>query len=274
MSMTVLYDLLAAAAALLGGTLSAFLCEAFLERRETAVSPFCCLSCGRKRELWDRIPFLSWLLNGGKCRFCGAALSLREPILSLSHMALWPLALQLWLPSGVVQALLIMIGGSCLLCAAGMCWSGSKEGPGLLPVLLGTDVLAAVPGVGVSVRTGLFGALGMLGFCLLLRLLPVRLQGGELLRRDTVLYLTCAGFLMGWRSCFVLLPAAVLFAGIFTLAGRKKQKSRSTGPETQYADPHKGRPSPGFCLTCGAVTALVFGRALMDQYLGLFTRWG
>ena len=98
-SMTVLYDLLAAAAALLGGTLSAFLCEAFLERRETAVSPFCCLSCGRKRELWDRIPFLSCLLNGGKCRFCGAALSLREPILSLSHMALWPLALQLWLPA-------------------------------------------------------------------------------------------------------------------------------------------------------------------------------
>ncbi len=272
-----LYDLLVSATALLGGLLSAFLSDAYLSGAERGIpmfAPICCLSCGRKRELWDRVPFLSWLLNGGKCRFCGAALSSREPILSFFTIALWPAALQLWLPYGSVWALLVMVSGSCLLCASGLCWIGGTEKPVLLPLLLCAGAAGVIIGDGQGFNAHLFGAVGMCCFCLVLRFLPERLRGSERLRLDTLLYLICTGLLIGWRSCFILLPAAVLVGIAFSVAGRKKQRSRNRGPAENYADPRKGRLSPSLCMTGGAAIALVFGRVLMDSYLGLFAQLG
>jgi leader peptidase (prepilin peptidase)/N-methyltransferase len=272
-----LHDLAVSVIALLGGTLAAALSDALLvskERNTPLFAPVCCLSCGRKREFWDRVPFLSWLLNGGKCRFCGAALSSREPILSLLTIALWPAALQLWLPYGAVRALLVMVSGSCLLCASGLCWIGGEEKPVLLPLLLCASAAGVIIGDGQGFSAHLLGALGVCCFCLLLRFLPERLLGGERLRVDTLLYLTCTGLLIGWRSCFVLLPGAVLVGVTFGLAGRKKQRSRDQGPEERFSDPQKGRLSPSLCVTGGMVVALVFGRVLMELYLGLFARLG
>ena len=272
-----LYDLLAAVAALLGGMLAAFLSEAYLsavERKSFLFSPVCCLACGRERKFWDRIPFFSWLLNGGKCRFCGAALSQREPLISFLHIALCPVVLQLWRPYGAAWVLLVMTALSSLLCAAGICWIGGEEKPVLLPLLLCISTAGIMMGDGLGFQVHLLGALGVLCFCFLLRCLPERLQGGERLRIDTLLYMPCIGLLVGWRSCFLLLPGAVVIGLIFHLAGRKKVRSRERGAEERYADPRLGRVSPNLCITGGAAIALVFGRVLMNLYLHLFPRMG
>ena len=272
-----LYNVLVSAAAIIGGLIAAFLSEAYLpalERNSPLFSPVCCLACGREREFWDRVPLLSWLLNGGKCRFCGAALSTREPLLSLLHIALWPVALQLWLPYGAVWALLVMVYLSCLLCAAGICWIGGEEKPVLLPFALCVSAAGVIIGDGLGFQAHLFGALGALCFCLLLRCLPERLLGGERLRLDTLCYVTCTGLLIGWRSSFLLLPGAVAVGLLFSLMNRKKQRSRNQGPEERLSDPRKGRLSPSLCITGGAVFALVFGRVLMDLYLRLFLQIG
>jgi leader peptidase (prepilin peptidase)/N-methyltransferase len=39
-----------------------------------------CPSCKKTILAWDNIPVISWLLLGGRCRFCGASISLRYPM--------------------------------------------------------------------------------------------------------------------------------------------------------------------------------------------------
>ena len=43
-----------------------------------------CASCGHVLEVRDLVPVLSWLLLGGRCRFCGERISARYPIAELA----------------------------------------------------------------------------------------------------------------------------------------------------------------------------------------------
>ncbi len=43
-----------------------------------------CPACGAAIHFFDNIPVLSWLLLRGKCRFCGAAISPRYPLVELA----------------------------------------------------------------------------------------------------------------------------------------------------------------------------------------------
>ena len=57
--------------------------------------PSACGSCGARIRSYDNIPVLSWLLLRGKCRDCGAAFSVRYPLVELGTgvffaiVALW-----------------------------------------------------------------------------------------------------------------------------------------------------------------------------------------
>ena len=272
-------DFLLAVAALLGGLVSAALCDRCIISAETG-EPLCskvhCASCGRELVFWDRGPLLSWLLNGGKCRFCGAVISKREPLLSFLTIALWPVSLQIWLPRDAAAALLIMVSGTCLLCASGLCWINASERPILLPFLLCMGIMSLILPDGLSLVSHVFGALGMFLFCLLLRLLPPWLRGPERLRRDTIVYMACTGLIIGWQACFVILPTAVILGFVFSLVGRKKQRSLNQGPQTDVKRTgiRPGRSTPSLWLTGGAVIALGIGRLIMNRYLALFSGIG
>ena len=274
--MKIWLQLLWGRAALAGGMASAALVDRYLtalERKITLPSPVQCLHCGRTREGWDRVPLLSWLLNGGKCRFCGAFLTRREPILSALTILLWPVAVQLWLPGGMEAVLLVAVTGSALLCAAGICWAGGAERPVLLPVFLCTGIVSIFLYDGMALFEHLFGAAGMLVFCLLLRVLPGK---ANRLRLDSLCYMVCAGLQMGWKSCFAVLPVGVVLMGLFMLAGGQKAKSPygAKAAESKNADP-KGRGYvPDLCVLGGGAAALLFGRTLMNGYLRLFMQMG
>lgn len=258
-----------------GAALSAWLsdlCITSVERDQSLFTAVSCLSCARARELWDRIPLLSWLLNGGRCRFCGAVLSKREPIVSACTLALWMLGLRVWMPWGTGYTLISVVSGSALICAAGICWSGKSEKPILLPLLVCMGGLSLLLPDGLGIVDRLIGLCGMLSFGIILYLLPGRLIGQEKLRKDTVLYLGCIGLVIGWRSCFVILPAAVIVGAVSGLITRKRKKRISQGkdPEARQADPAGGRFSLSLWITCSAVITLLAGRTLMNWYLGLF----
>ncbi|TFD48416.1 prepilin peptidase [Cryobacterium sp. Hh11] len=57
--------------------------------------PSACGNCGARIRSYDNIPVLSWLLLRGKCRHCGAAFSVRYPLVELGTgvffavVALW-----------------------------------------------------------------------------------------------------------------------------------------------------------------------------------------
>jgi leader peptidase (prepilin peptidase)/N-methyltransferase len=57
---------------------------------ESVVSPRSrCPRCGSEISSRDNIPILSWLVLRGRCRNCHEPISIRYPLVELSHAALW-----------------------------------------------------------------------------------------------------------------------------------------------------------------------------------------
>lgn len=71
---------------LFGAIVGSFLnvCIYRIPSEKSIVSPPShCPSCGERVRPYDNIPLLSWLLLGGKCRFCRARISVRYPLVEL-----------------------------------------------------------------------------------------------------------------------------------------------------------------------------------------------
>ena len=75
-----------------------------------------CPSCNRNLTALDLIPVLSWIINKGKCRYCGTKVSFRYPLIEITQMCSFILIYVIYgssLQSMILQflsvALLIMI---------------------------------------------------------------------------------------------------------------------------------------------------------------------
>lgn len=62
-------------------------------QKRSVVSPgSACPACDHPLQWRDNIPVVGWLLLGGKCRHCGAAISKRYPIVEIATAALFVIA--------------------------------------------------------------------------------------------------------------------------------------------------------------------------------------
>lgn len=75
-----------------------------------------CLSCGQQLKWYDNIPLLSWLMLGGRCRYCHAKIGALEPLSELGMALAFVLCgvafVTVQLPVGEFIGLLIF---SCLI---------------------------------------------------------------------------------------------------------------------------------------------------------------
>jgi leader peptidase (prepilin peptidase)/N-methyltransferase len=87
--------LVAAYAALVGACVGSFL-NVCVYRWPAELSvvrpPSRCGSCGTPIRWRDNIPVLGWLLLRGRCRACGARVSVQYPLVELAAAALWVMA--------------------------------------------------------------------------------------------------------------------------------------------------------------------------------------
>src|SRR5688572_19891946 len=59
-------------------------------KEESVVKPRSrCPGCGKMIAWYDNIPVLSWLVLGGKCRNCKAAISIQYPLIELTTGIIW-----------------------------------------------------------------------------------------------------------------------------------------------------------------------------------------
>jgi leader peptidase (prepilin peptidase)/N-methyltransferase len=72
---------------LLGLSLGSFLniCLDRVPRRESIIRPPShCDACGRELALRDLVPVFSWIFLRGRCRYCGARIPARVPLIELA----------------------------------------------------------------------------------------------------------------------------------------------------------------------------------------------
>lgn len=186
-----------------------------------------CPHCNQPIRAQDNIPLLSYLFLRGKCNHCGAAISLRYPVVELASAILSIIIVALW--GFTPTALAIMIFIWSLLALALIDWEH-----GLLPdhitlPILWLGLLANNQGLLIPISDALWGAAA--GFLILWSVFWVFkwMTGKEGLGLGDAKCLAMIGAWLGWTSLpWVLLIASTLGLIVAVIQIRRKQQSRET----------------------------------------------
>ena len=231
-------------------------------RGESVVSPRSrCPQCEAQIRERDNIPVVSWLLLRGKCRDCGAPVSIRYPLVELSHCALWLIFLGVFGWSIELPAYLYL--GTVGL-ALGLIDLDTKRLPNALtlPSYLVAGVLLLLPAIVDSrwddyLRAALGGMALYAFYFLLLLIYPKGMGFGDVKLAGVLgIYL---GFL-GWGVLVVGGFLGFLLGGLLGAAlmviGRAGRKSKI--PFGPY-------------MLIGALLAIVWGQQMWDKYVSTLT---
>lgn len=254
-----LWILLSVFAFLLGAAIGSFLnvCIYRLPLGESIVFPAShCPACGTRIRPWDNIPLLSFLLLGGKCRSCRAAISFRYPLVELLNGLL---TLALFLKFGPSPTFLVLLVFSSALVAVTFIDLNHQ----LIP-----DVIS-LPGIVVGFAASFF--LPWLGW--LNSLIGLLLGGGSLLvvaylyqfltKKEgmgggDIKLLAMMGAFLGWRAVPFIIFAGSLVGSVVGITLMLVQKK-----DAKLAVPF------GPFLSFGAILYIFYGRQLIHWYLNI-----
>ncbi len=218
--------------------------------------PSSCPQCKKKIKVYDNIPIISFLLLGGKCRFCKVRIPLTYPLVEI----LTPLSfLLLHGHFGLSPHFL----ASCLFASALIALGFIDFYFQVLPdeITLPILVLALAysffrPDLGL--RQALIGAVTGSGFLLFIYTVYYLLRKKEGLGMGDVTMMLAVGAYLGWLKAVLTLVLASFtgaLVGIFLLCFRKK--------DLQYSLPF------GTFLAPAAYVSLVWGGQIIGAYLNL-----
>ena len=244
----------------LGLIIGSFLnvCIARLPAGESVVSPGSrCPKCRTAIRWYDNIPVVSYLLLGGRCRACGASISIRYPLIEAATGVAF--AVQAAASDGDV----LLLGSRLLFTALLVALFGTDLETQRLPNVLtipGTvaGVLFSVwlpPGLAASLIGLALGASVLLS----VRWLWQRFKGVEAMGLGDVKMLAMIGAFLGWRQVWVVLFLASIsgaLIGIALAAGRRGTMST--------------RLPFGTFLALAAYAASLIGDRLIGWYLSFY----
>ena len=218
--------------------------------------PSRCGACGAPVQWRDNIPVVSWLLLRGRCRACGARISVIYPIVELTTAIVFVLA---YLQYGLTPLLGIRLLFACAMIVLFMIDLQHR----LLPNLV------TLPGIVVGFVASFFwapgwfdSAIGVLvggGVLFAIAEAYYRIRHEEGMGMGDVKMLAMIGAFLGWKLAIVTLVVASFagsIIGVGVLAIRKESM--------KYALPF------GTFLAIGALVAAVCGEGLIGWYFGLF----
>ena len=219
--------------------------------------PSSCPQCKKRIKAYDNIPVISFLLLGGRCRFCGARIPLTYPLVEI----LTPLSFLLLYAH---YSLGPYFFASCLFASGLIALGFIDYYHQILPdeITLPGLVLALAYSFfrpGLNLRQALVGAVAGSGFLLFIYAAYFLLRKKEGLGLGDVTMMLMVGAYLGWlKAIFTLILAssAGVLVGIFLLLFRKK--------DLQYSLPF------GTFLAPAAFFSLLWGDKIISAYLSLY----
>ncbi len=198
---------------LLGLAVGSFLnvCIWRLPREESIIRPGShCPVCSTALGARDLVPVLSWIFLRGKCRFCGAKISLRYPAVELLTGVLF---IWCFLRFGLSPQLVSALVFSAFMVAITFIDLDHQI------ILDGMLALLAVCGLGLQLWTGAVGFVSMLIGVLVgggLLLLIAVVSGGGMGGGD-VKFAAALGFWLGWPGILLGLFLGFVLGGVISL---------------------------------------------------------
>lgn len=243
-----------AIAAVVGAAIGSFLnvCIYRLPRDLSLVSPpSACPSCKAPIRWFDNVPVLGWILLGGKCRACRAAISPRYPLVEATIGLLWLGSAWAW---GInLEALTAAVLGTLLV---GIALTDAEHY--LIPdeFTLGGLVL----GLALSVRDGQAGLIAALigavvGFTTLYAVawLGEKAFGKEAMGGGDIKMMAMVGAFLGWKGALLTLFLGALVGSV--IFGPIAWKTKKLVPF-------------GIFLAVGAAATWLVGDPLLAWYAG------
>jgi len=245
--------------AVLGLAVGSFLnvCVHRLPRGQSLNSPPSrCPQCDYRLRWFDNIPVVSYAMLVGRCRQCGARISIRYPIVELVTMVLFVLHGAVFGWTALLIPRLVFACAMVVLFAIDLehqLLPNSITLPGIIVGLIASTVLP--PGIidaliGVIIGGGVLWLIGEAYF---------RYSGHEGMGGGDVKMLAMIGAFLGWKLVLVTLVLSSVLGsiiGLIVIAARKGGM--------KYALPY------GTFLALGALVASLAGEAIVNWYVGLY----
>jgi leader peptidase (prepilin peptidase)/N-methyltransferase len=228
-----------------------------------------CPGCGSGIAWYDNVPVLSWVVLRGRCRACGAKISVQYPLIEASTAALW--IGSLWLLGPTFLALRLAIVGTILLGVAvtdaqsylipdgftliGVGFAGVTS---LAGVFQGSQLPFASPWdaiLGACVGAGAITIIGWLG--------EVAMKKEALGYGDSTLMAFVGATVGPVRSLLTIFLAAALAAVAFLLVVYPIGMLRARRAGRAFEPP---LVPFGVFLAPAALLALLFGNSLLGWY--------
>lgn len=215
-----------------------------------------CTACGHILRWYDLFPVFSYIALRGRCRYCGAKISVQYPIIEALNGLLWVFTFRIMGFSLITMLACLVI--SSLLALSVIDWRTFE-------IPIGFNIAIFVCGtlklliVFIEYKTPaalLQYVIGFFAVSLVLLLLYVLTKGKGIGGGDIKL-MAASGLFLGWRLSILSLILGCLFGSVIHIARMKIS--------------HEGRVlAMGPYLSAGIIISLWFGEPLLNLYLGLF----
>mgnify|MGYP004458499337 CR=1 FL=1 len=208
-----------------------------------------CMSCGYQLKWYDMFPLFSYMFLRGRCRKCGAHVSVQYPIVEGCNGILWVVT---WVMLGVsADTFLVCLLMSALLVLSVIDWR-TYEIPFGLNVfigILGVVRLICHPDNLSEYAIGFFAV----SIPLLIILLLTKGQG---MGGGDVKLMAAAGLFLGWKYIILALILGCLYGSVIHII-----RMRISGEGHMLA--------MGPYLSAGITTAILFGKGIIEWYISL-----
>jgi leader peptidase (prepilin peptidase)/N-methyltransferase len=221
-----------------------------------ATPPSHCPSCGYRLRWYDNIPVLSYLWLRGRCRGCGAPISLRYPIVEILTMLLFLLHFIVFGWTALMGVRLAFACALLVLFAIDLEHQILPDRITLPGIVVG--VIASIwlpPGI----RDALLGVLLGGGILWLVIWGYYMVTGQEGMGFGDVKMLAMIGAFLGWQQVLVTLVLGSVTGSVVGLL-----LIRFAGRDMKYALPF------GTFLALGALLASLAGGQIVSWYVGLY----
>lgn len=246
--------------ALLGLAVGSFLnvcCDRLPLRQSIISPPSHCGLCGKKLKVVDLVPIFSYLWLRGRCRYCGARIPLRLPLLEVGTALLfallcWQYGLGPQLPMALIYACIFLVVFVIDL-EHGLILDIVVY-PGMVLALIFSFFWPELGWPSLGVLSALLG--GAIGFGLML--VPYLISGGGMGGGDVKLA-GLIGLAIGFPYVLIALFTAIITAGVLAIAlvASRRRSRKQTIPFGPF-------------LAAAAMVALVWGHPIADWVIGIF----
>jgi leader peptidase (prepilin peptidase) / N-methyltransferase len=233
-----------------------------------------CDICGATLGARDLIPILSYLMNHGKCRQCGAKLSIGHVVAEgFSGLTFLLLIFKYDIS---FQALEMLLFASILLGAAFADLKGYIIPDRFIAagILFRIPFFFLLPDWKTNLIDALLGGFLIGGGLLLVVLLYEKIRQIEAMGGGDLKLLFVTGLYLGWAKNLLCLLIACVIGILFGLVTLKRRESSDSSSSEIAEDGESEENSNIFpwgpSISAAAIITLFVGQPLVDMYLGLF----